>query len=174
VQGVEPSAWAADYSRKSVDLDVFNGTFEEEIGQLQGDFDALVSWDVIEHVPNPRQFLANANALMKPHGILAFSTIEIDSRFARMLGRRWPWIMEMHLHYFGRNVLQHMLKSSGFELMQVSPYRHYASLQYIYRKLWASFVSSSGAQPPLMCMVPKIVFPVTMGDIQLYVARKVY
>ena len=174
VQGVEPSSWAAEYSRKSVGLDVFIGTLEQARERLRRDFDAVVSWDVIEHVPDPKRFLADAHSLLRPHGILAFSTIEIDSVFARLLGRRWPWIMEMHLYYFGNNVLDHMLRSTGFELLKVEPYRHYASLQYICRKLYSSFVDRSGKPPPGMRFVPRLVFPISMGDVRLYVARKVY
>ena len=69
--------------------------------------------DVIEHVPDPKRFLEEAYSLLRSGGVLAVSTIDIDSRFARMMRRHWPWIMEMHLYYFGKGVLEHMFRSAG-------------------------------------------------------------
>lgn len=172
VKGVEPSKWAAEYSRINIGLDVTVGTLEQVRPSLADDFDAVVTWDVIEHVRAPHLFLAEISSLLKPGGILAFSTIEIDSYFARLMGARWPWIMEMHTFYFGNNVLAHMLHTAGFELLHMESYRHYASLQYIYRKIFSSFSGDASGVPPGTKLVPPIILPVSMGDVRLYVARK--
>lgn len=173
VQGIEPSQWACEYAKSTTGLDVTCGSFEELAPSLQEGFDVIVSWDVLEHVRDPRRFLSSAGKLLKPGGILALSTIDIDSKFARLMGKRWPWIMEMHLYYFGAGSLERMFRDAGFEVRSVEGYRHYASLRYIHSKLRAAvpgrlggLLARSGA------LVPDWVVPVTLGDVVLYVGAK--
>ena len=173
VTGIEPSRWASEYSRASSGLYVLQGSFEETAASLPADFDLVVSWDVLEHVPEPMRFLKTAHDHLKPGGIVALSTIDIDSRFARLMGRRWPWIMEMHLYYFGGGSLERMLRDTGFEVLCVAPYRHYASLRYIGRKLCTALPGAAGRLcARATALVPAWVVPVTLGDVKLYVGRK--
>jgi len=172
--GIEPSKWAAEFSRlANPDAHIFNLNFEEAAIHLPKEFDAVVSWDVIEHVRDPNQMLLMANQSLKPGGILAFSTLDLDSWFPRLMGRHWPWMMEMHLYYFRKPVLEDMLKKNHFELLHVAGYRHYASVQYIYKKLIYSLPTFS--HRPLSTLVrwiPDWAIPVTLGDIKLFVAKK--
>ncbi len=170
VKGIEPSRWAAEYSRERFGVDVTQSPFEAAVGGLGGGFDAVASWDVIEHVRNPRQFVRLAGSQLRDGGVLALSTIDIDSTFARAMGARWPWIMEMHLHYFGSRSLERMLEEEGFEVVHVAPYVHYASLRYIFRKVCASLAGAKLAG--LAAVVPEIVLPVALGDVKVYVAVK--
>ena len=172
--GIEPSRWAADYSRRTFGVKVLDGTLERARPEIQGEFDAVVSWDVIEHVPDPKRFLEEAYSLLRSGGVLAVSTIDIDSRFARMMRRHWPWIMEMHLFYFGKGVLEHMFRSAGLEVLRVEPYRHYASLPYIFRKLCGALPSAVSRPLGLFSRaIPNLIVPVSLGDVKLYVGRKV-
>jgi dolichol-phosphate mannosyltransferase len=173
VQGIEPSRWASDYAKSATGLDIVRGSFEDVAPSLPGGFDVVVSWDVLEHVRDPRRFLETAHSLLRPGGILALSTIDIDSRFARLMGRRWPWIMEMHLYYFGAGSLERMFRDAGFERVRVEPYRHYASLRYIYRKLCAAVPGGFGKLfAKAGALVPDWVLPVSLGDVKLYVGAK--
>jgi 2-polyprenyl-3-methyl-5-hydroxy-6-metoxy-1,4-benzoquinol methylase len=174
VTGIEPSRWAAEYSTASTSFDVVHGSFERVAPSLADQqYDAIVSWDVLEHVSDPRGTLEGAFKLLRAGGILAVSTLDIDSGFARLMGRHWPWIMQMHLQYFSAKALTKMFEQAGFQMLRVEPYRHYASLRYIYRKLCALLPAAAG--DPLVKierLVPDWVVPVTLGDIKLYVGRK--
>lgn len=55
-------------------------------------FDVIVSFETIEHLPNPRQFLVELKRLLKPEGQL-FLSCPNDYRIS-------PWISEFHLHKF--------------------------------------------------------------------------
>lgn len=172
-KGIEPSRWAAEYARSKFGLDVIHGSLERVASSLECDSDVVVCWDVLEHVRDPREFLHIVSKKLKPGGILALSTIDIDSWFPRLLGKRWPWIMEMHLYYFGAGSLERMLREAGFEVVRVEPYRHYASLRYIYRKLCAVFPEQVGnIFLKAVSLVPEIIIPITLGDVKLYVGRK--
>ena len=175
VIGVEPSTWATEYSKSTsnVPLVIINSDFETASTQLSGNYDALVSWDVLEHVPNPAHFISLASDLIKSGGIFAFSTVDIDSWFARLMRGKWPWIMEMHLYYFGAGSLERMLFSSGFEVVKVEGYRHYASLPYAYEKFHSAFSGSTKTiLKSLSFLVPNIIVPICLGDIKLYICRK--
>jgi len=154
-------------------MEVVNENFESAVNKIESKFDVVTSWDVIEHVRNPREFLRLANKLMFPGGVIALSTIDIDSWFPKLLKRNWPWIMEMHLYYFGNKTLERMLTEEGFEVVEVAPYRHYASLKYAFKKLCSIL-------PPLIAnnfvkldiFIPNFIIPITLGDIKIYIACK--
>src|SRR6267142_2392483 len=168
-KGIEPSRWAAAYARNTSGVDVIDGTLEEALPKLQGPYDAVVSWDVLEHVRDPGAFLRAAHGLLKPGGVLCLSTLDMGSWFPRLTGAHWPWLMEMHLFYFDGDVLARMMRDSGFEVLRVEPYRHYASLRYIWRKLAAALPErAAGPVTAASRLVPGLVVPVSLGDVKLF------
>ena len=134
----------------------------------------IVSWDVLEHVDNPSSFIRDAASLLSSGGVFAFSTIDIHSWFPRLMGRKWPWIMEMHLYYFTQKVLEEMLAKHGLKLIHVGDYRHYASLRYLFQKfIYALPRLCHRLMSPLERLVPNLIIPITLGDIKLFVATKI-
>ncbi len=131
--GVEPSRWAAEQAQAQ-GLRVANGTlhtFDFE----DASFDVITLWDVIEHVLDPKTELCKVYQLLRPGGIVVLHTIDIESPFARIMGRRWPWLMEMHLYYFSPRTLRRMLESLGFEVLYSSPQGRYMRLGYLVSRL---------------------------------------
>jgi cyclopropane fatty-acyl-phospholipid synthase-like methyltransferase len=56
---------------------------------------------VVEHVRDPRAFFTKVRELLAPGGVFIYSTGNERSAFARVLGKRWPYIQpEGHLYYF--------------------------------------------------------------------------
>jgi dolichol-phosphate mannosyltransferase len=173
VKGIEPSRWAAEYAKSKFGLEVIHGSIERVALSQEKDNDAVVCWNVLERVRNPKDLLHILSRSLKPGGVLALSTIDIDSWFPRLLGRRWPLVLEMHLYYFGAGSLERMFGEAGFEVVCAEPYRHYASLRYVYRKLCAVLPEQAGKiLLKAVKLVPEIVIPVTLGDIKLYVGKK--
>jgi hypothetical protein len=56
--------------------------------------------------------MQQAHRLLKTGGLLVVHTMDIDSLFARVMGSRWPWLMEMHIYYFSRRTLKPMLEKA--------------------------------------------------------------
>ncbi len=127
--GVEPSQWAAKVAQAQ-GLPVIEGTLEaaELVGQR---FDVVTMWDVIEHVADPMAELAKSFDLLEPGGFLAVHTMDIDSLAAKVMGRRWPWLMDMHIHYFSKRTLAEMLERVGFEVVWIGAQGRYLSLGYL-------------------------------------------
>ena len=172
--GVEPSRWAAEFARRSLGLDVRDGTFDHNIPALTGEFDAIVMWDVLEHLRDPRGCLAATRELLTDSGILCFSTLDMNTWFPRLMGSRWPWIMDMHLFYFTRDTLEQMLKASGLKLVRVESYTHFVSARYLLDK--AAALTPAVFRwliVPVKALCPAaLIVPISFGDIRLFVCAK--
>jgi SAM-dependent methyltransferase len=75
--GLDPAEDAAAYVRETLKLEVYQGFFPHTgVSVLGGEgrFDVVTLWYVIEHFREPRRVLAEARRLLKPGGVLAFST----------------------------------------------------------------------------------------------------
>lgn len=119
VRGIEPSAYAAQRARERFGLDVVTDAFTE-LAAEQESVDVVALWDVIEHLPNPRETLELVHEWLRPHGVLALSTGNITSLSARLHGPDWslmspPW----HQFYFSRPTLRRLLRDVGFESVRI-------------------------------------------------------
>lgn len=114
--GIEPSRWMADFARRTYGLDVRDGILKPGIFP-PGSFDMVTLWDVIEHVPQPSEVLDLAFELLKPGGLLLVNYPDIGSIVARMLGRRWPFWLSVHLFYYTRATMARQLAKAGFSVL---------------------------------------------------------
>ncbi len=174
VRGIEPSRWACEVARSS-GLDVHCGTLDDGRHEVAPESqDAVILWDVLEHVEDPRDLLEQAHALIRDDGVLCFSTLDMDSWFPRLMGKRWPWLIDMHIFYFDRHGLQRMLEERGFEVELIEPYCHYISVRYALDK--ARSLLPAALRWPLSLLRPVtpsfLYIPFRFGDIKLFVARR--
>lgn len=126
--GVEPSHWAVEQARAQ-GLNMIEGTLATS-GLADASIDVVTMWDVIEHLTDPLAEVQQAYRLLKPGGLLVVHTMDIDSLFARLLGGRWPWLMEMHVYYFSRRTLAALLTKAGLRVIRVEPQGRYLRLGY--------------------------------------------
>ena len=96
--GVELSQVAVEQAQ-AMGLDVRCGSLEDiEEGPT---YDCITAFDVLEHVLDPRAFMASISARLKPGGYAALTLPDRSSIFAKLMGSRWWfYIPEEHLHYF--------------------------------------------------------------------------
>ncbi|MGD2148596.1 MAG: class I SAM-dependent methyltransferase [Anaerolineae bacterium] len=170
--GVEPSRWAVKQAR-SRGLHVAQGTLATA-DLPAGHFHVVTMWDVIEHLADPRWALERVYSLLKPGGLLVVHTIDIESLFARLMGPRWPWLMEMHIYYFSRHALRAMLEMCGFEVLSDKPQGRYLRLGYLMNRVGA-LVPPVGR--PAEWLVTKLglrgkAVPINLGDLFTAYARK--
>ena len=85
VVGVDVSADAIEYARARYG----DRNVEFAVGDLQqleredAEFDAIVAFEVIEHLPHPERFVAEARRVLKPDGVLVVSTPRSDGTHDR-------------------------------------------------------------------------------------------
>jgi SAM-dependent methyltransferase len=133
--GLEPSRWGVEQAQAR-GLHVVQGMLETA-DLPEACFDVVTMWDVIEHLADPRSAVEHIYRLLRPGGVLVAHTIDIDSLFARVMGARWPWLMEMHLYYFSRRTLRAMLEQCGFEVLSDRPQGRYLRLGYLMNRVGA-------------------------------------
>ena len=68
-------------------------------------FDVVTAFDVIEHVPDPHEFLQGVATALAPGGTFFVSTPNVESIVAKAFGRRWHFYYPTHLSYFGPSTL---------------------------------------------------------------------
>ncbi|MDO8609668.1 MAG: class I SAM-dependent methyltransferase, partial [bacterium] len=78
VQGIDINDNACKYAREKLCLDVTCGDFLE-IDFKNNYYDVIVMWATLEHLKSPQIYIEKITTLLKPNGIFAFSTLDIDS-----------------------------------------------------------------------------------------------
>jgi 2-polyprenyl-3-methyl-5-hydroxy-6-metoxy-1,4-benzoquinol methylase len=170
-EGLELSHWAAGHAR-SLGFTV-HGVPLAELAARGVQYDVVTLWDVVEHFADPRAELEAAFRLVRPGGRIYLSTIDAGSLVARLLGGQWPWLMDMHLFYFGRSTLATLLEGVGFHVKDTRTYTHIISADYLLRKVGASFRPAA----PVLELARRVVpgawaIPFNLGDNMLMAAER--
>lgn len=66
--------------QEGLDIDYRHGTIEQMVATQQKPFDAVLNMEVIEHVVDPAQFLADCGAMAREGGMMICSTINRTSK----------------------------------------------------------------------------------------------
>jgi 2-polyprenyl-3-methyl-5-hydroxy-6-metoxy-1,4-benzoquinol methylase len=130
VLGIEPSLIACNYSKKHNIPTIQKFFYEVDIKQI-GKFDAIHSFDVLEHVNDPINVLKKSYSLLKRGGIIV---VEVPNDFnllqklvQKELKKKEYWITLSsnsknsgtidHLNYFDFSSISNLLKRIGFKII---------------------------------------------------------
>jgi len=113
---------------------------------------------------------------MKQNGVFCFSTLDVDNWFPKLMGKRWPWLMDMHLFYFNSKTTEQFLNRAGFKIIRSERYVHYISIPYLAEKINAILPYGLGRPFYLIGKVlpQHLLVPFSFGDIKLYICVKEY
>lgn len=133
VYGCEPNEWMCRWAKEHYGLDIVKGTvfdlfFEDSF------FDVITLWDVLEHTSDPKQVLRRCFRLLKPRGLLIINYPDIGSWIARLMGRRWVFLLSVHLFYFTKKTISSMFRETGFAALKFRPHFQYLKLDYIFQR----------------------------------------
>ncbi len=171
--GYEICARMADAARTNFALDVRSTDFMTDEWPQQY-FDAVVMWDVIEHLPDPQDVVAKAHRLLKDAGVLVLTTGDISSIMARLQGRHWRLIhYPTHLHYFSRDSMRRLLDRHQFDIVSITYPGYWRSLRQMAHGLLAR---STGGRRVVDYLrhrrVGKVPVYINLFDIMQVIARK--
>lgn len=129
VAGCEPNRWLCEWGNKHYGLKIVAGTiFDMKLPDAA--FDVVTLWDVLEHTPDPKAVLKECARVLKPGGVLVVNYPDIHSSIARLMGRRWVFLLSVHLYYFTSETLKAMLSQVGFR--QLARRTHWQTLELGY------------------------------------------
>ena len=116
--GLEPSAQVARDAHERTGLPVFAGAVEDALLST-AHYDVITIFDVLEHLVEPLGTLRRLRRSLRPGGFLAVSVPNYGGWWARLSGKRWPFLTPWeHLTYFTRRTLRGTLLRAGFEHVQ--------------------------------------------------------
>jgi SAM-dependent methyltransferase len=139
--GVDLSRYASQYARDRFGLEVITGTLFDT-AEPAGSFDVVTLWDTIEHVPDPAAVIARAAWLLKPGGLLALSTGDVESALSRILRSRWRLMTYDHLYYFSPPTLRRYFDSVGLSIIRFSKPGRWVNLRLVVHMALAGHASS--------------------------------
>jgi SAM-dependent methyltransferase len=135
VTGYELNPHARQKAKKA-GLDVRS---QDELFQRQhSDIDLLCMFDVIEHVPNPRDFLAQCKDILAPNGLIVIFTADNKSIASRLLGKMW-WFLTPpdHCIIYTRDSMQNMLQKLDYEVIDnIDINCYFTSVAGIFNKIF--------------------------------------
>ena len=141
--GLDVSAYAARVAREEFGLNVQQGSIEQATPFEDEFFDAVVMWDVIEHLVDPIAALQEVRRIVKPGGYLAVSTDDVGNWLVRLLGRKWWGLAApLHLNHFTKRAMTIAIQRvGGFEEVAFVPDKREYRLGEIVSHLGVSFKS---------------------------------
>lgn len=92
---------------------------EEVTDEVDG-ADVLVAFELIEHLFEPRRFIAQCARLLRPGGLLVVSCPNGEGFDIAMLGGRALAVDAEHVNLFNPESLSGLLRRSGFEVLEAS------------------------------------------------------
>jgi len=115
ILGTDVSGPPMDYA-EGRGVPVVRGNFlEQDFGQKR--FNTVTFWAVVEHLLEPKPFLAKACSVLKPEGLCLVLVPNMKSLAARVLGARYRYLYPQHLNYFTKATLLKLVEAQ-FSLLE--------------------------------------------------------
>lgn len=112
--GVEINPEMAAYARAHVPAEVFCGNLVDA-AYPNGTFDLITYWDVLEHLPDPREALMEAARVAQTGATLVVSLPNPNSLEARIFGKYWAgWDIPRHFYLWPSSALTRLLTECGW------------------------------------------------------------
>lgn len=117
-EGVELARHMADFAEKRYGVRIYAKPVEK-LRLKAENFDVVTMYDVIEHLLDPKKTLVECNRILKAGGLLVIQTPAVDSLYASMKGKDWPYFGLHHTYYFSRKTMGKMLHAAGFRIVKI-------------------------------------------------------
>ena len=115
---VEPSTDGANNCRK-IKLEVFEDILENVNLKLTGKLDIITSFEVIEHLFSPIEFLKVIKKFIKKNGLFIITCPNGEGFDIQLLKKESNSIDHEHLNYFNPESIKKLYQRAGFEIIQI-------------------------------------------------------
>jgi SAM-dependent methyltransferase len=171
VRGVEPSADAVAQAPAELDGAIVQdmmrgGLFEPE------SFDAVCLFQVLDHISQPLELLAECAAVLRPGGQILALNHNVAAVSARLLGERSPIVDIEHTYLYSPATMRSLFAKAGFVDARVRSVRNTYSLAYLAQLLPFPAAIKSRLLPGLRAgLAARMRVTVPLGNLCL-IARK--
>jgi len=104
---------------------LFQGTLDE-VHFPSESFDLISSYEVIEHIPNPVEFLIEISRVLKPGGVLILGTGNFDSWTRHLRRSRWDFFNLVehggHICFYSPKTFKKIAPMVGLQLVKANTY----------------------------------------------------
>lgn len=121
VDAIERGERCCDFLTKFIGVNVIKSDQPHKIIESANEYDVIALWQVIEHLPNPWEFLSTAAKKLKLNGIMVIATPSPSALQFGLLGAKWPHVdAPRHLWLFPVELLINYLIPFGLEPVMVT------------------------------------------------------
>ncbi|MDP6657003.1 MAG: class I SAM-dependent methyltransferase [Nitrospinaceae bacterium] len=117
--GTELNGETASYAKKVYDLEILTGDIIQHQLPAEG-LDAININQVLEHLHNPKEVLAECYRVLRKDGLLIISVPDLRSPQFTLGKENWFLLdLPFHLFHFTEEGLSKLLERSGFKIRQI-------------------------------------------------------
>lgn len=137
VEGTEISDFAVRVVHDKLGIKIHRGPIER-LPLQPASFDVVCLFEVIEHLTHPLASMRRVAQLLRPGGLLALSTPNIETLVFKYVGKKYyQYFPTGHLYYFSPLTLKHLLQTAGFEIIEIRTKNEDISL--LFRRILSTF-----------------------------------
>jgi 2-polyprenyl-3-methyl-5-hydroxy-6-metoxy-1,4-benzoquinol methylase len=134
--GLEPLPATAVYARAKFGLNIITDTIHEN-SFPENFFDVVTSFQVFEHLPDPRENLKCLARILKEGGLILIEVPCVDTWTMPFLRSHHRHFVQDHLNFFSLKTLSDFLSNNGFEVVEYYRPKRIMSMQHLYG-FWVS------------------------------------
>lgn len=168
--GLEPAAQIYEHFLKSQSGFFCQTTSEFLKDNQQKKFDVVTSFDVLEHIEDPRSFLKDIHGLLKPGGYCILSLPNAGSVLPKIIGKHWHHYNKYHMSFFTRRSLNSLCQDIGFEEELFAHLGRVQSMGYIVQYFFDFILENKAMSSPRF--LDNVFVPINFFDTMYLVFKK--
>ena len=173
--GLEPLPGHALYVRAKVEADVVTDILRDSTYPADY-FDAITSFQVFEHLPDPAGDLVRLQQALRPGGILLIEVPNIKTWGVRLMGKRHRHFVPDHLNFFSDETLGRLFQASGLEILETYHPTRQMSFRHLITawggRLLPEVFTSTSTRLFQNTKIWNKTFGLNIGDIVAVIGRK--
>ncbi len=130
--GLEISHWSAEMGKKE-GLEILEGTIQDAAFPDE-EFDIISMFDVLEHLPSPKDYVREIYRILKPGGVVVAETPNIEGFFASHWYKEQSELVKPHAHIclYSPETVKRLFRSAPFSKITIKtfPYCRRYTLGY--------------------------------------------
>ncbi|HXS75886.1 MAG TPA: class I SAM-dependent methyltransferase [Terracidiphilus sp.] len=137
VTAIEMDARCVNFLRDTVGVKAIQSDDPSAaMDEMNEEFDVIVMWHCLEHMPRPWEVLRSASHRLKSNGILLVAVPDIESYDFQTLRERWLHLdAPRHLSFYTANVLEKVCSECELSKLEITTHDRLSAI--LSRNAWA-------------------------------------